>query len=372
MKIMSTVLLIIVALISLSLLVVIHEFGHFIAAKLVSVWPEEFGIGLPPRVWGKKIGETLWSINALPLGGFVRLHGEMGDGKMGQPERAFVNASKLKRGIIAVAGVTMNFVYAILAFSLIFFVLGIPQGVKVTSVFENSPASEIGLKENDTILAINGKSVYNPQFFGGDVVKNAGHEMKVTFSEGGTDNVVSKTLTLRKEAPEGQGLLGIVYEAVPASYMNVKGASKFLFSLYYGAQQTYDFSALILSEFGKMFGQLFTGHVPAGLAGPLGVVGVTAEVAKQGIWQLISFSAIISINLALVNLIPFPPLDGSRVLFLFIEGIVGKKRLPRFEEKVHTVGMYILLGLMLLLTIREVPKLLTSGSLSGFVDKLIK
>lgn len=369
---METILLIIVALLVLSVLVVVHEFGHFIAAKIVGVWPEEFGIGLPPRVWGKKIGETIWSINALPLGGFVRLHGEVGNGEVPQPKRAFVNASKFARGFIAIAGVTMNFIFAIFAFATVFYFAGIPQGVKIDSVAPDSPAYTLGLKKDDILLSLNGKPIYQIMFFSREVSSNAGKNLKVTFEDSESKKIVSNNILLRRESPKGEGLLGISYLPQPARFVDSRGVGRFFVSLYYGALQTYDFSSLIVGEFGKMITQVTTGHVPQGLAGPLGVVGVTAQVAKQGVLDLLSFSAIISLNLALINLVPFPPLDGSRVVFLFVEAIVGRKKLPKFEEKVHMIGMYILLGLMLLLTIREVPKLLNSGSLSGFVDKLVK
>lgn len=370
---MPTILLVIVALLVLSFLVVIHEFGHFVAAKIVGVWPEEFGIGLPPRVWGKKFGTTLWSINALPLGGFVRLHGEVGaDTKDTNKSLAFSSKSKLARAFIAVAGVLMNFLYAIFAFSLIFYVAGIPSGVKIGSVSPNSPAYTLGIKKGDTLLSLNNKPIYNPAFFGSEVLKNKGKSLEVKFIDSVTNETRQSSVVLREKAPEGEGLLGVSYDAVPATYLELTGINKFFTSIYYGALETYDFSSLILSEFGKMFSTLFTGHVPSGLTGPLGVVGVTAQVAKQGLLDLISFSALISINLAIINLVPFPPLDGSRVLFLGIESVVGRKKLPKFEEKIHTIGMYLLLSLMLLLTIREVPKLITSGSLSGFVEKLIK
>ena len=369
---LGTIGLILVALLVLSILVVVHEFGHFLAAKLMGIWPEEFGIGLPPRVWGKKIGETLWSINALPLGGFVRLHGETMEPHLNQPARSYVGKSKLARAFVAVAGVGMNVLFAILAFSFIFFMLGIPNGISVSKVSEDSPAAGIGLSEGDTILAIDGKSLYNPAFFGQNVASHAGKDIEITYKSGETGEIVDKKFVLRPLAPEGQGLLGVLYNPSPAGYLETPGISRFLVSIKYGAIETWDFTRLILTEFGKMFTGLFHGKVPTGLTGPLGVVGVTAEAASQGIYDLIGLSALISLNLALINLVPFPPLDGSRVLFLIIEGVVGRKRLPKYEEKIHTIGMYLLLILVALLTFREIPKLLTAGSLSGFVDSLIK
>ncbi len=369
---LSTLLFIVIALLVLSLLVVVHEFGHFIAAKIVGIWPEEFGVGLPPRVWGKKIGETIWSINALPLGGFVRLHGETQEAHLGQPHRSYVNKSKLARAFVAAAGVTMNMVYAVLAFSLIFFVAGVPEGVRVEKVTDDSPAAAIGLASEDVIVAIDGRNLYNPSFFSQTVAKHAGKEIEITYKRAETNEKVTEKFVLRQFAPENQGLLGVTYTAAPAGYVQTSGIGKFFVSLQYGAYQTYDFSVLILGEFGKMFTQIFGGKVPAGLAGPLGVVGVTAEAARHGILDLVGFSALISINLALLNIVPFPPLDGSRILFLIIEIFVGKKRLPKYEEKIHTYGMYLLLLLVAFLTFREVPKLLTAGSLEGFVQSLMQ
>lgn len=369
---LSTLGFVAIALLVLSLLVVVHEFGHFIAAKLVGVWPEEFGIGLPPRVWGKKIGETIWSINALPLGGFVRLHGEVAEAHLAKPERAFTHKSKLARGFVALAGVFMNMVFAVLAFGFIFFMTGIPQGIKVDTVAENSPAAAIGLESGDVIQKIDWRPLYNPGFFGQIVADHAGKSLTVTYEKAETKELVQKNFVLRAFPPEGQGLLGVTYNMQSATYWNPQGLQRVTASLHYGALQTYDFTVLILKEFGKMFTQIFTGNVPSGLTGPLGVVGVTAQAAKQGFLDLVGFAALISINLAIINVVPFPPLDGSRILFLFIEMIVGKRRLPKIEEKVHMVGMYLILILVAFLTFREVPKLLTSGSLEGFVSSLIK
>lgn len=370
---LSFLVLIAVALLVLSFLIVIHEFGHFIAAKLVGVWPEEFGIGLPPRVWGKKIGETIWSINALPFGGFVRLHGETYSADDNKPERSFMRKSKLARAFIAVAGVAMNFLFAIIGFAFIFFAAGIPQGVTVESVVPESPAASIGLTEKDTILAIDRRPLYNPGFFRQIIEKHAGKEMTLQYKDQETGEVVEKNFVLRQNPPEGQGLLGVTFnENAPAGFVEAQGLQKVFVSLQYGVYQTYDLSALILTEFGKMFSQAFAGKVPAGLTGPVGVVGVTAEAVRRGPLDVINLAALISLNLALLNLVPFPPLDGSRILFLIIEAIVGKKRLPKYEEKIYAIGMYLLIALIVFLTIREIPKALSAGSLEAFVQSLVQ
>jgi regulator of sigma E protease len=368
---MGIIFLIITALFVLSFLVVIHEFGHFLAAKAVGVWPEEFGIGLPPKVWGKKYKGTLWSLNALPLGGFVRLHGEVGTDVQKYPEKAFMNKSRPARAFVAVAGVFMNFLYAVIAFSFIFYITGIPQGVRISEISENSPAAEAGITVGSLVTAVDGKELYNPALFSQIIADTKGRETSVAFVNVNGETSV-KTFVMRSTPPEGEGLFGVKYSYGATEVRQPQGFSRFTESVYYGARQTFDFSKLILSEFGKLLKTLFSGHVPQGLAGPLGVVGVTAEAARNGFLDLLGFSALISINLAVINLVPFPPLDGSRVLFLLIEMIVGKKRLPVWEARIHQVGMYFLLGVMLLLTVREIPKAFTAGSLTNFVQSLVK
>jgi regulator of sigma E protease len=368
---LSTVFLIIAALLSLTLLIVVHEFGHFLAAKLVKIWPEEFGIGLPPKVWGKKWKGTYWTINAIPLGGFVRLHGEVADPKMSRPDESYVNKSKLARAFVALAGIFMNFVYAILAFTVINAVLfsgGIPSGAVVTEVKPETPASTAGFMPGDEIVKIGSMEVGNTDRLPILIGSNAGKTTEFMVVRDG--NNLTVTAELPKQAPEGQGLLGIVFKSKESKKVETWQAP-FVF-LQMGVSETWTYTRLTIDAFGNLFRSLFALQVPQGLVSPLGVVGVTAEAAKQGWVTLLAISAIISVNLAIFNLLPFPPLDGSRVLFLFIEAIIGKKRLEVFEEKSHTIGMALLLALAAVLLLREVPLLFTSGSLSGFVQNIVK
>jgi len=361
--------LVIIALIVLSLLVVVHEFGHFVAAKLVGVWPEEFGIGLPPRVWGKKIGDTIWSVNALPLGGFVRLHGEVGTDEQHYPERAFMNKSKLARAFIAVAGVAMNMAFAVLCFTTIIWFTGVARGVEVTDVVEGTAASQTEITAGDKIVQLGETQILDTSDFSPAIDKNKGKTTAVTVQKANGDTR-EYSVDIPSQAQEGKGLLGVGFK--PSETYYGSGIERPFVAFKYGTAQTWEFTTLIFNEFGNLFKQIFSGQVPKGLAGPLGVVGVTAEAANQGFLPLLSLAGLISINLALINLVPFPPLDGSRVMFLVIEQIVGKKRLPKWEARIHAAGMYFLMGLMILLTAREVPKIFTAGSLTGFVESLIK
>lgn len=366
---MHPVILIILALLILSLLVLVHEFGHYIAARIIGVWVEEFGIGLPPRAWGKKIGETIYSINWLPLGGFVRLHGETPDAKVSIPKRAFVNQSKLKRTFVALAGIAMNFFFAWVCFTLMFVVSGIPRGVSVTEVEDGSPASLAGIEGGDIILKLNDKEIIGTEEFLLGIRENRGEEISLSGVRDGEEK--SFDLKVRSEVQEGQGFTGIVYDIRPVEYERPGIINAPIAYSYYGGRETVKWTKFTVEALVSLFRDLGSGKVPQGLTGPFGVTLTIAEVIKYGIVAVLSFTGIISVNLALVNVIPFPPLDGSRVMFLGIEALVGKKRLQEIEPKVLTAGMVVLLLLIGLLTVSEIPKLISAGSISGFVESLL-
>lgn len=362
---------IIAALVSLTVLIVVHEFGHFIAAKLVKIWPEEFGIGLPPKVWGKKWKGTLWSINAIPLGGFVRLHGEVSDPKMSRPDEAYINKSKFARAFVALAGIFMNFLYAVVAFTIIntmIFWSGVPSGVLVEEVKPDSAAFAAGIQMGDEIIYVADQMVSITDRFPAQVAMGAGKTIDLQVKRG--EELKTLNVTLPQKPAENQGLLGVVF--VSTAKYNPQGFERIMNFISMGVSETVMYTKLTLDAFVNLGRSILSLKMPEGLVSPLGVVGVTAEAARQGWLTLLGFSAIISVNLAIFNLLPFPPLDGSRVLFLAVESLIGRKRLVIFEEKAHVVGMSLLFLLAGFLLIREVPLLLSAGSLSGFVDSLIK
>ncbi len=366
---MHPIILIILAVLVLSLLVVVHEFGHYMAARIIGVWVEEFGVGLPPRAWGKKIGETIYSINWLPLGGFVRLHGETPDSKISIPKRAFVNQSKLKRAFVAMAGIFMNFWFAWVCFSLMFVLSGIPRGISVVEVEEGSPAELSGVMAGDVINSMNNLEIVGTEEFLLGIRKNLGQE--VTFGATRDGAELSYNINVRSEVAEGQGFTGITYDIRPAAIERPGMIIAPVKYAYYGGRETVKWTKFTVEALGTLFSSLGKGQVPEGLTGPFGVTLTIAEVIKYGIVAVLSFAGIISVNLALVNVIPFPPLDGSRVLFLGIESLIGKKKLEKIEPKILTGGMVFLLILIGLLTLSEIPKLIQAGSISGFVDSLL-
>jgi len=357
------------ALVILSILVLVHEFGHFFVAKKIGVWAEEFGIGLPPRIWGKKIGETIYSINALPIGGFVRLHGEVGEDKenIKNPDRAFVNKKALPRIAVAVAGVTMNIIFAVFCFSLIYAFTGVPRqvenGVVVTQVSESSPAEEAGIMPEDKILSMNGTLV-DMNNLGMLIDENKGKNVTLETSLG------EKNIFIRSEAPEGEGLLGVAFTNMEFVYPPWYVAPFEYFKN--GVDDTIFFAKQTVLGFMSLFQDITSGQSPKGVLGPVGITLTLTEFVKSGVVSVLGLAGIISINLALLNLIPFPPLDGSRVVLIIGESIFGKKFIRKHEAHLHLAGMAVLILLIVVMTFNEIPKLISAGSISGFVESILQ
>jgi regulator of sigma E protease len=361
---------ILVFLLVLSILVLVHETGHFLVARKMGVWVEEFGFGLPPRVFGKKIGQTIYSINLLPFGGFVRLHGENLEEDIKNPKMAFLEKSKKARIAIVTAGVIMNFILAVVAFSISYSFAGIPRetnNVKVIDVASGSPAQIAGVIAGDTIKNIDGTTVSSTQDFISLVEAKKGKKINVEISRDGVSKKFNTTP--RENPPQGEGALGITISATEIYFAPLW--QRPLYGIYYGFKEATYWGRTVLQGFYTLFAGLFKGEVPKDVSGPVGIYAVTTEVAKYGLLSLINFIGILSVNLAILNILPFPALDGGRLLFIFLEKLIGRRVLPKVESAIHTVGMVILLALILLITIGDVQKLIKAGSLSGFLDNMM-
>lgn len=358
---------ILVFLLVLSILVIVHELGHFIMARRAGVLVEEFGFGLPPRLFGKKIGETLYSINALPFGGFVKLHGENTEESISNPRRAFLNKKlETKVGII-VAGVVMNFLLAVVAFAIVYYFSGIPKDtgkVKVLDIAAGSPAQVAGLVVGDIVLTVDGKEVTKVNDFVKNVEEKKG-KRTILQLEG-----KKVTVTPRVSPPEGEGPLGVTISTTEI-YFPPKWQRPFV-GAYYGFKEALFWGKTVTVGFWNLIVQLFGGKVPSDLAGPVGIFAITSEAAKVGILALINFIGILSVNLAILNIIPFPALDGGRLLFIAIEKAIGRKVLPKVEAAIHTVGMIVLLLLLLAITAHDIRRLITAGGIKGFIDSVVK
>lgn len=336
-------------IIFLSILILVHELGHFLLAKRFGLFVSEFGLGLPPRAWGKKIGETIYSINWLPFGGYVKIAGE--DGEEGVDEkvphvRIFYNIAPWKRFCILVGGVTMNFLLGWILLSAVF-MIGIKPGVFITQVQEGGPASVAGLRANDRVLDFT-----KSDDFVNFTKSHAGETVSLRVARGNEE--LNLQMTPRKDPPAGQGPLGVVLgEALGREKMGLVAAVKsgFIESI-----------NIVQGTFKGLWGLIsatFAGKGSLdGVTGPIGIVKVTAEASEVGFIHVLSLLALISINLAAFNILPFPALDGGRVLFLAAEKLKGSPLPKKFEQYANGIGLLLLLGLILVVSVKDVIRLL--------------
>lgn len=360
---------IVIFILVLSLLVLVHEFGHFWVAKKSGVWVEEFGFGLPPRVWGKKVGETLYSINLLPFGGFVKLHGEMTEDGVTDPKRAFMSLAPVKRIPIVVAGVIMNFILAIVCFAIVYSFTGIPRNterVTLTQVSDNSPASSAGLQAGDIFEKIDEVKITSVEQFVAETEKNKDSEIILTYSRNGQENVVR--LKPRVNHPENEGPLGVAISTYE-NYFPPIWQRPFI-GAWFGLKEAFFWGMTIVTGMAMLFGKLFSGTVPSDVAGPVGIYALTSQAASFGILTLINFVGVLSVNLAILNIFPFPALDGGRLFFIVFEAIFGKKILPKVEAIIHTAGMALLLLLIVAITYKDITGLISAGSVAKFLENL--
>lgn len=355
------ILLTIIVFIGLLLaLVLVHEFGHFIAAKRAGCRVEEFGFGFPPRIWGIKRGGTLYSINALPLGGFVKIEGE--DMEEDSPKKtSFAAKSAPWRILILAAGVTMNVILAWILLS-VQSVVGMPtliteansrnlkdQQTYILEVAPDSPAASAGLQPYDRIVSVNGQAKPGIETVQQETAKQRGGELTFVVDRQG----VKKTVAVkpRENPPAGEGAVGIAMAATGLRQ------TPWWTAPWEGLKRTYEMLAAIIMQFGVILSRLFsTGKLGADVSGPVGIAVYTNEVTQLGLGYILEFAALISLNLAIINIFPFPALDGGRIVFVLLEKIRGKRVSRKIEQWTHTVGFALLIILMLLITFRDIRK----------------
>jgi len=354
-----------VFLITLSVLVLVHELGHFLAAKKAGIKVEEFGFGYPPRLWGRKIGETIYSINWVPFGGFVRLYGEelAHFAKAPRAKQAFWSKSKRVRTAVIVAGVLGNFLLAIICFSAVYSVSGIPtqtDKIKIVDIIESSPADKIELKKEDIILAVDDQTLENLKHFVDLIGEKKGQQVKLLIKRG-EDNL-PLSITPRLESPQGEGPLGVVVSSIemkkyPFWQMPFRGAIE-------GVKEALGWGTLIFTALAKMLVDLVgRGVVPKDVAGPIGILQITSTVANQGLLAIFQFVGILSVNLAVLNILPFPALDGGRLLFILYEAITQRRPKPSIEHWVNATGMAILLFLIILVTANDIARIVNTTAI---------
>lgn len=347
-------------LLILGLLVFVHELGHFMVAKRAGMQVEEFGFGFPPRMFGFKKGETIYSVNWIPLGGFVKIAGE--DGGENDNPKAFSNKGFWARFAVLAAGVSMNVIFAWLIIS-VAMGIGIPTAiyegeslpasahvensyVALTEITPDSPADVAGLKAGDTVLKVNNEPIDTTEELQNLTNQNLGKETTYSIKRG--DEVMDKVITPRAQPPEGQGPLGVSLSLV------AKVSYPWYQALYWGLGATWNLVYSTISAFVSVIGQWLSGHsVSSQLSGPVGIAVLTRDVAALGFIYLLQFTAILSVNLAVINAVPFPALDGGRILFLIIEKFRGKKLPATAEQIANSVGFFLLIALMVFVTVRD-------------------
>ncbi|MDE2399824.1 MAG: RIP metalloprotease RseP [Patescibacteria group bacterium] len=361
---------IIIFIVILLVLVLAHEFGHFFTAKRFGIRVDEFGFGFPPKVFSFKKGETLYSFNLLPIGGFVKIFGETPDEEnMNGPDagRSFINKPKYQQAIVLFAGIFANFLLAWVLFSF-GFMSGLPTSIDsqvkgyplenvslvVVSVEAQSPAFKAGLKSGDKIISVNTSTdsigEINPTTLKSFVVSHGSKEIDIGYTRGRNPEVNIAKMTPANTA--GQPTIGISMDEIGTAKLPILKA----FSE--GMKLTISVTKGTVIGLYGLIRDAVRGHGSlASVTGPVGLVGIVGDAYQFGFAYLLSFAALISINLAIINIIPFPALDGGRLFFLLIEKIKGSAINPKVANTANMIGFGLLILMMLIVTYHDVVKL---------------
>ncbi len=344
-------------IIVLGILIFVHEFGHYIVAKKVDIRVEEFALGFGPRLFSRKKGETVYSLRAVPLGGFCNMTGEfVPDEEMDDEERQIYEEAKergrcfhqqplYQRFLVVFMGPMMNFLLAFMLFIIIFVGFGLPVGdldsTVIGGVSPGQPAAEAGLTAGDEIRSIAGRSVSSWEDIQQQIRSFApGQEIEIELLREGEEISV----VLAPEEQQGYPMIGIT----PETYRESIGV---ISAVIRGAEESW----LITSMIARGFGQMLTGGLTADdIGGPVMIASMAGDAARQGLDIVMRFTAVISINLGIINLLPIPALDGGRILFMIIEGIRRKPIDPRKEGLVHLIGFVILMVLMVFIIFLDI------------------
>jgi len=372
---------ILIFLIILGILVFVHELGHFLAAKKAKVQVDEFGFGYPPRAkkLGKKWG-TLFTLNWIPFGGFVKIVGEDYEVAANDSFRSqdvsllslqehslsFTQVSKKWQAGILIAGIVFNILFAWLLFSL-GFLIGVPTSadnnfgatvenpqLTIVGLAPNSPAQKIGLKTGDKIEGISSGNNQTLQTLSpesiSDFINQSSGSVGVKVDRGG--KILDFKLTPETGIVANKKVIGISMDMVGTLHLPLPKA------VYEGGKVTLEFSYLTVKGIAGLIGEAVIGKADISqVSGPVGIVGLVGDASRLGFSYLLTFTALISINLAIINLVPFPALDGGRILFVAIEGVTKRKINPKIAHTLNTIGFALLIILMLFVTYRDILRL---------------
>ncbi len=328
---------IIFALLAFSALILVHELGHFIVAKLNGIYVEEFAIGMGPKLFGVKVGETEYNLRILPFGGFVKMLGEEDES---DDSRSLNAKTPIQRILVMGAGAFMNYVLALIIFIGLAMSSGFAEN-KVASVVPNSPAQKIGIEQGDEFLKIDGNKIHTTDDFRMGLALAKGNPVELEIKRG--NDVLKKTVQpILNES--GVYQVGIGYGFVEKP------------TLLQGIKQGFNETRSLVSQSFIALKTIVTGeaNLKTDVGGPVTIIKMSGQAAKAGANTLLWFMAFLSVQLAVFNLLPFPALDGGRIFIELIQMIIRKEIPAKYIEAVNTVGFMLLMGLMVLVTIKDI------------------
>jgi regulator of sigma E protease len=334
----------------LSLLMLVHELGHFITARRAGVVVQEFGFGLPPRIVGYEYKGVIYSLNWIPFGAFVKMLGEEDPSSPG----SFASKGKLTRSIILAAGSAMNFVTAIIVFAIAYMTgwpTPIPDEVQIAEVAQASPADAAGLRSGDIVLSVDGQRVGSIEDFQRLVRERVGGSVALEVQRG--DQMLQTSMTPRTDPPPGQGAIGVKIQprTRPVAYGPLE-------SIWLGFKRAVNVIIFTLAAPWMVIQGSLPGEMlrPIGLPGMAQVTSQAVEATRQSgyLYPLLVMTGTFSAGLAIANMLPIPALDGGRLFFIFIEAIRGRRISPERESLVHFVGIVVLIALMILIAVNDI------------------
>lgn len=329
-----------IAILTFVVLIIIHEFGHFITAKLCSVRVNEFAVGFGPKLFKKKYGETTYAVNLIPLGGYCAMEGE---DEESEDSRAFCNKGPFKRLLIVAAGAIFNLILGLILVAIVLIPDKNFASTTVAQFEENSLSSQTGLMVGDTILKVDGRRIYTT------------YDLSYAFT-GVDDGKIDLTVNRNGKKVELKDVAFTTEKAEDITFLmvdfKVKGVKKtFLNYVEYTFKTALSYSRVVIFS----LVDLITGKYGiSAVSGPVGITAAIGSVAKVNIFNILPIMALITINLGIFNLLPIPALDGGRILFILFELIFRKPVAKKYEGYIHAAGLIILLGFMLLITLKDI------------------
>lgn len=335
----------------LGVIILIHEFGHYIFAKRAGIYVYEFSIGMGPRIfkWNRKDDETDYSIRLIPIGGFVQMAGEEIEDDPDVPkDKKFSSKTFFQKFMTVIAGIMNNFILAIVLLFLYALFNGAPQNKPlIGKLTEEMPAYTSGIKEGDRVISINGTKIDTYDMLALEVQVNAGKDLTIGVSRDGVEQ--EYTVKAKKVKENGEEVYRYGFK------MNDEVKKGFIPSLIYAFTKTI---SLIQQMIYTLF-YLITGNLGLkSFSGPVGIYNIVGQAQESGFWSLVTLTALLSVNVGFINLLPLPAFDGGRLLFIIIEKISGKKVDPKVENTIHAIGFFLLMALMLLITYNDIIRLI--------------